>query len=77
MHALLDRVIGRKNQQTRKMFLGRSETPLARQHRYKTCRYYDTIVSKTPQPKKNIANEINLAFTTANVQKMPTGRPSY
>jgi len=36
------------------MFLGRSETPLARQHRYKTCRYYDTIVSKTPQPKKTL-----------------------
>ena len=27
--------------------------------------------------KKTIANEINLAFTTANVQKMLTGRPSY
>jgi len=27
--------------------------------------------------QKNIANEINLAFTTANVQKMLTGRPSY
>ena len=27
--------------------------------------------------KKTIANEINLAFTTANVQKMITGGPSY
>jgi len=27
--------------------------------------------------KKTFANEINLAFTTANVQKMLTGRPSY
>ena len=26
--------------------------------------------------KKNIANEINLAFTTANVRKMLTGRPT-
>ena len=27
--------------------------------------------------KKTIANKINLAFTTANVPKMLTGRPSY
>ena len=27
--------------------------------------------------KKTIANEINLAFTTTNVQKKLTGRPTY
>ena len=46
-------------------------TPL----KYPPILYDDCEQGTTTQ--KTIANEINLAFTTANVQKMLTGRPSY
>jgi len=49
---------------------------LAGQPCEKSWPYYDTVASKTPRPKKKIANEINLANTTINEQEKPSDRPT-
>ena len=42
----------KKLKDEKNVFGVRLEIVLAREFRQKTCRYYDTITSKTPQPKK-------------------------
>ena len=49
---------------------------LASQPCEKTRPYYDTVASKTPLPKKTVANETNLANTTINEQEKPSDRPT-
>jgi hypothetical protein len=46
---------GGKNLTDEKMYLGRRHyTPLGRQPRQKTCRYYKTIAGKKPQLKRRL-----------------------
>ena len=78
MHALLDRMAGRKKPTDEKNVIGAKAlnlvgktTPL----KYPPILYDDCEQDTTTQ--KTIANEINLTFTTANVQKMLTGRSTY
>ena len=49
---------------------------LASQPCEKTRPYYDTVASKTPLPKKIVANETNLANMTINEQEKPSDRPT-
>jgi hypothetical protein len=68
---------GRKNFQTRKMLSGRGSKHCWQDNTANEPADSTTRLRARCHNQKVIANEINLAFTTANVQKMLTGRPTY
>ena len=77
VHVLLDRMTGRKKNQTRKCNWG-GGPKLCREDQaaQKTCRYYDTIASKTPQPKKELPKKSSWQTRLPKSKKLPSVRPT-